>query len=253
MEINELPVLGVDHPMHLAIRDLLGDIRRIVTPVGETPTESIIGFDFIAVGDGRNFVDYLIHDEVRSFLNHLDGYFESNPSLLLVPGLDDCLYVFENGQVNSVLCDRTYGPLFIEKSQFLARHIDPKDGQKYWHAWCERVREFYTECKAIYFHQIEFENIQNTGVFVYFNRDVGSILESNNSREYLKKACSLFLYQQGADVILPRHIKRIASLGKRTAISQVMARNMSHNINSHVSYKATNPNIKRRILDLYGF
>ena len=37
----------------------------------------------------------------------------------------------------------------------------------------------------------------------------------------------------------------------RTAISQVLARNMSHNIGSHVSYKATNPAIKKRLIDLY--
>jgi hypothetical protein len=37
----------------------------------------------------------------------------------------------------------------------------------------------------------------------------------------------------------------------RAAISQVLARNMSHNIGSHVSYKATNIAIKKRIVDLY--
>lgn len=36
-----------------------------------------------------------------------------------------------------------------------------------------------------------------------------------------------------------------------SAISQVMARNMSHNIGSHVSYKSTNAAIKHRIIHLY--
>lgn len=35
------------------------------------------------------------------------------------------------------------------------------------------------------------------------------------------------------------------------AISQIMARNMSHNVGSHVSYKATNIAIKNRIIELY--
>ena len=37
----------------------------------------------------------------------------------------------------------------------------------------------------------------------------------------------------------------------RSAISQVMARNMSHNIGSHVSYKSTNIAVKKRIIELY--
>lgn len=49
------------------------------------------------------------------------------------------------------------------------------------------------------------------------------------------------------------YIGALAHRSTSAAISQVMARNMSHNINSHVSYKATNPNVKKRILELYGY
>jgi hypothetical protein len=45
--------------------------------------------------------------------------------------------------------------------------------------------------------------------------------------------------------------KRVRKQAARTAISQVMARNMSHNIGSHVSYRATNLQIKRRVRELY--
>lgn len=43
----------------------------------------------------------------------------------------------------------------------------------------------------------------------------------------------------------------IAHQATRAAISQIMARNMSHNVGSHVSYKATNLAIKDRIIRLY--
>jgi len=48
-----------------------------------------------------------------------------------------------------------------------------------------------------------------------------------------------------------RSAKDVIQHATRAAISQVLARNMSHNIGSHVSYKATNTAIKKRIVDLY--
>jgi len=50
---------------------------------------------------------------------------------------------------------------------------------------------------------------------------------------------------------IERSAEEVIQHATHAAISQVLARNMSHNIGSHVSYKATNNAIKKRIVDLY--
>lgn len=52
-------------------------------------------------------------------------------------------------------------------------------------------------------------------------------------------------------IVMQYHNDEVSRHATRSAISQVLARNMSHNINSHVSYRATNINIKERIKELY--
>ena len=62
------------------------------------------------------------------------------------------------------------------------------------------------------------------------------------------------LGQITADMVFYKKLahKRVQQQATRAAISQVLARNMSHNIGSHVSYRATNLQIKRRVRELFS-
>jgi hypothetical protein len=51
--------------------------------------------------------------------------------------------------------------------------------------------------------------------------------------------------------LTPILLSEVSIQATRAAISQIMARNMSHNIASHVSYQATNTEIKKRLKSLY--
>lgn len=86
------------------------------------------------------------------------------------------------------------------------------------------------------------------GIFVLANK----ALLSKESREEM----FITLFGRLSDKLANRiiHYYQIEESFKhatRSAISQVLARNMSHNINSHVSYRATNIKIKERIKELY--
>ncbi len=59
-----------------------------------------------------------------------------------------------------------------------------------------------------------------------------------------------FIHGYAVDISLSGK-DQIKQHAARALMSQVMARNMSHNIGSHVAYKATNRAIKQRILELY--
>lgn len=61
------------------------------------------------------------------------------------------------------------------------------------------------------------------------------------------------LGQITADMVFYKKLahKRVQQQATRAAISQVLARNMSHNIGSHVSYRATNTQVKKRARELY--
>lgn len=221
------------------IKSLLGDVKIIVAP--QETVDAILGFDFIAVGDDHNFEDYLYHADVDSYLKYLDKYFDDNPSLLLLKGFEDQLKSLDDCANGSKATTNTFelrGPLPIPKTQFKQRIID-RDHEYYWNEWCRIIKEFYPDCCSVYFHQVVFSDIQkNTGVFLYFSKDIGPLLSSEPERRgYLKKACAAFMYKRGAEDVFPEHVRMIRRLAAGGAISQVMARNMSHNIGSHVLSK----------------
>lgn len=71
-------------------------------------------------------------------------------------------------------------------------------------------------------------------------------LTKKNIEEFLSKISILALHTKRHR----RHLTKIQSYATKAAISQVMARNMSHNIGSHVSYRSTNSQIKKRAKEL---
>lgn len=84
-------------------------------------------------------------------------------------------------------------------------------------------------------------------------------LSCTTSENFLNSINKLFgsrkFIEDFFSVIFERQIHAHQQLVKhalKAAISQVMARNMSHNIGSHVSYRATNIEVKKRLKELYS-
>ncbi|MBK6771203.1 MAG: hypothetical protein IPG78_03470 [Ignavibacteria bacterium] len=80
------------------------------------------------------------------------------------------------------------------------------------------------------------------GLFLLIDEDI----LKNSDTDAFKNLISLS-DKLAVRLVLQHHNEEILRHATRSAISQVFARNMSHNINSHVSYRATNLRIKDRI------
>lgn len=100
--------------------------------------------------------------------------------------------------------------------------------------WVESIHEIYHDCRHLYFIKADFEQIPSSGLFVYLDKriTVGTL-----QKELLKEKALSFLRKGALDVVVPGQFERITQLATKAAISQVMARNMSHNIGSHVLTK----------------
>ena len=209
------------------IRNFIRDIERIVSPA------KVIGFDFIAVGDDYHYFDYLLHNDTDKYLHFLEQeYFANNPSLLLLKGLIEKIKSTGGSKISKTKVALKYVAKRIEKKDFTFNSSLTKTEQQYWNLWCKKISEFYNQCGSIYFIKEDFNNlVQTTALFVYFDRDITSI---GKRRGWLTKVSKSFLYEEAIEVFLPQQIKEIKRQAIRAAISQVMARNMSHNIGSHV-------------------
>ena len=208
------------------------DIEFIVKP------SKIIGFDFIAVGNDYFYVDYLLHEESEKYLEFLEKeYFNNNPSLLLLDGLFEKFKHFNSKKKRNLLnLNLKYLEKQIEKSNFTFKSKLSKTPEQYWEFWCETIKKYYSNCESIYFIKEDFDKlVQTTAIFIYFNKNIENVTDCKQG--LMTKISKALLYEEAVNVFLPKHIKQIQLQSIKSAISQVMLRNMSHNIGSHVLSK----------------
>lgn len=212
-------------------------IREFIDDVESITLSKVIGFDFIALGDNDSYYyqDYLLHSKnIDDYLDYLDKhYFNRNPSLLLTGLKEKMTAVKKRGHHRDKEVSLTYKDEKIPKVNFTKGTSLHEHDNYYWHLWCKIIADFYPDCNSIYFVKEDFNNlIQTTALFIYFNTDITRLIERR--KRWLNKATKAFLYEEAINIFLPKHIEEIRDRSVRAAISQVMARNMSHNIGSHV-------------------
>lgn len=165
---------------------------------------------------------------------------------------------------------QTYAPLDWEISpeQFDIRKnppvpISPAERQRlgdrgnldpFWQGWCETLLEagygFATLWTYVRLRKADGDGAISSGILVFdgcLSPPRSVVDESFRKLSAVSKRVQEALYELTLN-LFKLEITRQAT---RAAISQIMARNMSHNVGSHVSYKATNIAIKNRIVDLY--
>lgn len=226
-------------------------IREFIRDVEAITSSKIIGLDFISLEDedGYSYQDYLLHskktDEYLKFLD--ENYFTDNPSLLLLSTLNEKIKsVIPSKSIGSKRIRLNYDAPKIPKDNFRKGTELSKKDIFYWNTWCNNISKFYPTCNSIYFVKLGFNNlVQTTALFIYFNTDVSSI--DKRRKGWLTKASKAFLYEEAVNVFLPKHVDEIKLQSVRAAISQVMARNMSHNIGSHVLNNLTDGTILSKI------
>jgi hypothetical protein len=122
----------------------------------------------------------------------------------------------------------------------------------HWNQWVNFMFVLYPEAQSVFSENLQIALDQrtklNSAIFLSF----GLELTDKVRKKEIARRCSKFLTKYAQHELIPSIYSNLERQKVRSAISQILARNMSHNINSHVSYKATNPNVKRRILELYG-
>lgn len=128
-------------------------------------------------------------------------------------------------------------------------NLDP-----FWKNWCEALRQAAYGVSTLWTYvrlrKFNTEGAISSGILV-FDACLGepSAIEGMDFRNLsaIAKRIQEALYE----LTLNLFKLEIEHQATRAAISQIMARNMSHNVGSHVSYKATNLAIKHRIIGLY--
>lgn len=222
------------------------EIRKFIKDIEAITQSNVVGFDFIAIGGDDFFQDYLLHSKKKYFNFLNEKYFKNAPSLLLT----DLKVKIKATNLSSSSTTKKNRLLHYEeepvpKAEFVQKYQKGKD-ISYWNKWCEVLSEFYPNCKSIYFIKEDFNNlVQTTALFIYFNANISTL--DKRRKGWLTKASKAFLYEEAVNIFLPKHIREINIQSVRAAISQVMARNMSHNIGSHVLNNLTDGTILSKI------
>lgn len=222
------------------------EIRKFIKDIEAITQSNVVGFDFIAIGGDDFFQDYLLHSKKKYFNFLNEKYFKNAPSLLLT----DLKVKIKATNLSSSSTTKKNRLLHYEeepvpKAEFVQKYQKGKD-ISYWNKWCKILSEFYPNCKSIYFIKEDFNNlVQTTALFIYFNANISTL--DKRRKGWLTKASKAFLYEEAVNIFLPKHIREINIQSVRAAISQVMARNMSHNIGSHVLNNLTDGTILSKI------
>jgi hypothetical protein len=229
----------------------------------------VVGVDFVAAySDGMTFNDYLLHPKPGDYLEDLKThYLGSNPSLMLVDisemkipidinharGLRHnlptvtklrnqvkrmSLWILSEDKKLERIRLRRRSLNFLHAPVELKR--DPemleKKGEIFWEKWKDVVSNIYTDCRYIYFQKKEDfgrNHIPSSGIFIYFDRDLTELKKD----KWLQMKSEIFILNAALDVVVPDQVEQITIQATKAAISQVMARNASHNIGSHVLSK----------------
>lgn len=215
-------------------------LKEFIKDIETITSSTVIGLDFIALGDDDNYFyqDYLLHSkEITDYLRHLDeNYFSNNPSLLITSIIEKLEKVGCRVNDDSSSIHLNFEDIKIAKSNFTKDSIDDSKKDEYWNKWLNSIKTFYSNCCSIYFLKEDFGHlVQTSAIFLYFKTDVTSLDETK--KKWLKKSTKALLFEEAVSVFLPRHIQQIRGSATRAAISQVMARNTSHNIGAHVMNK----------------
>lgn len=119
-----------------------------------------------------------------------------------------------------------------------------------WTNWANLILNLYEEAQSVFATNLDIHLDKNfkvvSGIFLGFSCNLTGF-----EKIFVHRICQEALTNISQDNLLPNLYQHATRQTTRAAISQVMARNMSHNIGSHVSYKATNIAIKKRINELY--
>lgn len=128
--------------------------------------------------------------------------------------------------------------------------------EPFWEAWYNALRDKKYGYSTLWTYVLirkggEDNSAISSGIIV-FDGCLGSSSDTEDPQykllSYIGKRVQESLYELTLDLFK----SEITHQATRAAISQIMARNMSHNIGSHVSYKSTNIAIKKRIIKLYS-
>lgn len=150
--------------------------------------------------------------------------------------------------------NRKNPPIPITREQ--RRRLEDYNNLKpFWDGWCDTLRNvgygYSTLWTYVRLRKPDGDFALASGIMVFDGcLGVPKSIEDENFK-YLSSV-SKRIQEALYELTLNLFKLEITRQATRAAISQIMARNMSHNVGSHVSYKATNLAIKSRIAKLYS-
>lgn len=208
-------------------------IREFIEDIEAITESTVIGLDFIAIGNGDNyFQDYLIHSKsVDDYLKALTEFFKENPSLLVTDLECEIAKISNNdGKTDSSNVTLTFQEKKVPKDEFILNYTCGRE-MEYWNNWCNIISKFYLNCSGLLFIKLNFGSLdQTTALFIYFNTDISTL--DDRRKGWLSKASKAFLYEEAVSVFMPKHIEKIEELERLK--TRTMFSLTTHSLKTHL-------------------
>jgi hypothetical protein len=143
------------------------------------------------------------------------------------------------------------GPIRIEGED--RERLRAKDIDEVWPAWGDTLKKWEYGNSSLWTY-IRLKKGDKTeaisSAFIIFDGFLSHDNKVDDPRYKFLSYTSKQMQEALYELTLELFRSEVSRQATRAAISQVMARNMSHNIGSHVSYRATNSQVKKRAREL---
>jgi hypothetical protein len=240
------------------VKGLASSTEKIVS-TGKEHQNYIISLQLILFGfqDGKFTVVNYCHNE-KHYQSLVNNYFNKaeNKSLLNIIRIpEDDTWYSERSDKNKVFQKRPfleyelYNNVPAKFDSEIIRHPKKKKkqkafikSQKYWDNWCDLIFNsiYGKEAFSCFMKKLVIPLDKNKNRYLYTGLTFSFTNRINHTQiSLLSNECYEFLNNLSFDYLIPNLYNNLSLTATRAAISQVMARNMSHNIGSHVMNKLT--------------
>jgi len=192
----------------------------------------ITGLDLVIEKNHTSYDVFVYHSDADDYFDKLDAYFSKFPSLLL--SQKRSIRISSRTSMKLVGQRKPLSPKFEERGLNPISNPIPNPNSA-WESWL-RTASAAVSFETFAFVKESVDDRPKIGMFLYSDKKI-----DRSNHKSLERLCKSFLLRGILEVLVRSQEERLIYQSIRAAISQVMARNMSHNIGSHVLSKFKTP------------
>jgi predicted Rossmann-fold nucleotide-binding protein len=194
----------------------------------------VVGLDIVIVDTGREEIVKLITLGIQKYLKVLEAFLKDNSSILSnISYLKENLSRFECSDLTNIGFEVEANQLFkLDFTEESKKSTTGHTRSAEFRDWQAYLQDNKLGKNVVWITLPALGNRYVVSAFVSFNIFVPEL-----SKPHIRSMLTAFLYNQTLTELHERLTEDLKNQATKAAISQVMARNMSHNIGSHVLSK----------------